>query len=92
MQLTLYTSDFTGKESNTIYPHKIKVKDSASFLSAITKDHDLARIKERFPVRELKSSQDIQDWNAGYIPIAVIHPASAGHGKRNLPTLWSKNE
>jgi len=42
--------------------------------------HDLERIKKRFPVRELKSSQDIQDWNAGKIPIAVIHPASAGHG------------
>jgi len=45
MQLTLYTSDFTGKESNTIYPHKIKVKDSASFLSAITKDHVCACYK-----------------------------------------------
>jgi len=42
--------------------------------------HDLERIKERFKVRELKSSKDIKDWNAGKIPIAVIHPASAGHG------------
>ena len=42
--------------------------------------HDLARIQERFKVRELKSSKDITDWNAGKIPIAVIHPASAGHG------------
>lgn len=42
--------------------------------------HDLARIQERFNVRELKSSKDITDWNAGKIPIAVIHPASAGHG------------
>lgn len=42
--------------------------------------HDLARISERFKVRELKSSQDIADWNAGKIPVAVIHPASAGHG------------
>jgi len=31
-------------------------------------------------VRELKSSKDITDWNAGKIPVAVIHPASAGHG------------
>jgi len=43
-------------------------------------NHDLARIKERFKVREIKSSQDIRDWNAGKIPLAVIHPASAGHG------------
>lgn len=42
--------------------------------------HDLARIKKRFKVRELKSSKDITDWNAGSIPVAVIHPASAGHG------------
>ena len=42
--------------------------------------HDLARIKKRFKVRELKSSKDITDWNAGRIPVAVIHPASAGHG------------
>lgn len=42
--------------------------------------HDLERIEERFPVRELKSSKDISDWNAGKIPVAVIHPASAGHG------------
>ena len=42
--------------------------------------HDLERIKRRFTVREIKESQDIIDWNAGKIPVAVIHPASAGHG------------
>ena len=42
--------------------------------------HDLERIRARFDVRELKTSQDIADWNAGKIPVAVIHPASAGHG------------
>jgi len=42
--------------------------------------HDLARIQKRFHVREIKSSADIADWNAGKIPVAVIHPASAGHG------------
>ena len=42
--------------------------------------HDLERIKRRFPVREIKESRDITDWNAGKIPVAVIHPASAGHG------------
>lgn len=42
--------------------------------------HDLERIKKRFDVREIKSSQDIADWNEGKIPVAVIHPASAGHG------------
>lgn len=28
----------------------------------------------------IKSSTDIKDWNAGNIPVALIHPASAGHG------------
>ena len=42
--------------------------------------HDLERIKNRFPVRQIKASKDIEDWNDGNIPIAVIHPASAGHG------------
>ncbi len=42
--------------------------------------HDLERIQKRFPVRQIKSSKDIEDWNNGNIPIAAIHPASAGHG------------
>lgn len=42
--------------------------------------HDFERIKKRFDVREIKSSKDIVDWNNGKIPVAVIHPASAGHG------------
>lgn len=42
--------------------------------------HDLERIRKRFTVREISTSKDIADWNAGEIPVAVIHPASAGHG------------
>ncbi len=42
--------------------------------------HDLARIKERFAVETLDGSDSIRRWNNGEIPIAVIHPASAGHG------------
>lgn len=42
--------------------------------------HDAERIRARFPVREIKRSQDIEDWNAGKISAAIIHPASAGHG------------
>ena len=42
--------------------------------------HDLQRIRKRFKVREIKESRDIRDWNAGRIPVGVIHPASAGHG------------
>lgn len=42
--------------------------------------HDLEHIRKRFNVREIKSSEDISDWNSGKIPVALIHPASAGHG------------
>ncbi len=42
--------------------------------------HDLSRIKSRFTVREMKTGKDIKDWNTGKVKIAVIHPASAGHG------------
>ena len=43
--------------------------------------HDYERIKKRIPdAREIKTSEDIRDWNAGQIRVALIHPASAGHG------------
>ena len=47
--------------------------------------HDKARIQDYLKsigceTREIKESKDIQDWNAGKIPVALIHPASAGHG------------
>ena len=42
--------------------------------------HDFERISKRFEVREIKTSKDIADWNEGKISVALIHPASAGHG------------
>ena len=42
--------------------------------------HDLEAISSRFKVIEIKTSADIADWNDKKIPVAVIHPASAGHG------------
>lgn len=42
--------------------------------------HDKNRIQKRMQARELKEPQDFADWNAGKIPVALIHPASAGHG------------
>jgi SNF2 family DNA or RNA helicase len=42
--------------------------------------HDLKRILNRFPAEKLDSSDSIRRWNRGEIPLAVIHPASAGHG------------
>lgn len=42
---------------------------------------DLARLRAAFPQgRTLDTKQDEDDWNAGKIPVAFVHPASAGHG------------
>ena len=58
----------------------IEASNGKPVLIAYWFKHDLERIKQRFAVRELRSSKDISDWNCGTIPVAVIHPASAGHG------------
>ncbi len=42
--------------------------------------HDLDRIKKHVDAVELDTAEDMQRWNARKIPVAVIHPASAGHG------------
>lgn len=41
---------------------------------------DKERIEKRFKVREIKTTDDIKQWNMGMINLALIHPASAGHG------------
>jgi SNF2 family DNA or RNA helicase len=43
---------------------------------------DKERIQLRFKkaARELKTPQDIKDWNSGKIQMAICHPMSAGHG------------
>ena len=47
--------------------------------------HDLERItgrlqKLKIPCSRLDTDGSIRKWNAGEIPVALIHPASAGHG------------
>lgn len=43
--------------------------------------HDLQRLKERFPeARQLDTPADTKDWNAGKIPILLVHPASVAYG------------
>lgn len=43
--------------------------------------HDRDRIRARFPqARDLKTSEDEDQWNAGEIPLLLVHPQSAGHG------------
>jgi len=47
--------------------------------------HDLARITERLqklhvPFSKLDTTESIRRWNNGELPVALVHPASAGHG------------
>ena len=47
--------------------------------------HDLERISERLsslhiPCTKLDTADSISRWHKGEIPVALIHPASAGHG------------
>lgn len=42
--------------------------------------HDADRIRQRIKCRSLDTSADIDDWNAGKIPVALMHPASCAHG------------
>ena len=36
--------------------------------------------KKGYEPRDIKSSEDIKDWNDRKIAVGLIHPASAGHG------------
>ena len=59
----------------------IEEANGQNVLVAYWFQHDRNRIRQRFPeARELKTDQDIADWNAGKIQLALISPASAGHG------------
>jgi hypothetical protein len=59
----------------------IEQANGQSVLIAYWFQHDRDRIQSRFPEsRVLQTDRDITDWNAGRIPIALISPASAGHG------------
>ena len=81
-------------EGNTHYIHDrkldalediIEAANGKPILVAYWFKHDLERITERLkklhiPFSKLDDSQSIRRWNNGEIPVALIHPASAGHG------------
>jgi SNF2 family DNA or RNA helicase len=63
----------------------IEAANGNNLLVAYWFKHDLQRITERLkklkvPFACLDTSQSIERWNAGELPVALIHPASAGHG------------
>lgn len=61
----------------------IEAANGEPVLIAWTYRHDMIRLKKylkSYVVRELQTSQDIQDWNEGKIEVLLMHPASGGHG------------
>ena len=63
----------------------IEAANGKPLLVAYWYRHDLERITERLhnlkvPASRLDTDESIRRWNAGEIPVALIHPASAGHG------------
>lgn len=63
----------------------VEAANGKSILAAYWFKHDLTRISERLkklhiPFSRLDDADSIRRWNKGEIPVALIHPASAGHG------------
>ena len=81
-----------NKEVRVIHSHKLEMLEdlieSANgqpVLIAYWFKHDKVRIIEHltacgYKPHDIKTSEDIQNWNSGNISVALIHPASAGHG------------
>lgn len=80
-------------ENRNVHPiHDLKLEalkeiiddaDGKPVLVAWTYQFDRDRIKKYFKKlipRELKTPQDIKDWNDGKVQLMLAHPASAGHG------------
>ena len=63
----------------------IEASNGKPLLIAYWFKHDLARISKRLsdhhiPFAKLDTDSSIRRWNNGDYPVALIHPASAGHG------------
>ena len=81
-------------DGNTVHIHDrkldalediIEAANGKPVLVAYWFKHDLERITARLkklhiPHSRLDDSDSIRRWNNGEIPVALIHPASAGHG------------
>lgn len=85
----IYTDD---GEAITIHERKldaledvIESMNGRPLLVAYWFRHDFERISERLhalhiPFARLDTEDSIRRWNSGNLPVALIHPASAGHG------------
>lgn len=83
-------SIYTDDEQNYVTVHDkkldalediIEAANGHTVLVAFWYKHELERLRKRFPDgRYLDTDKDMSDWNDGNIPVAFLHPASAGHG------------
>ena len=82
-------ASLTGKllqmANGAVYDENIEAANGQPVLIAYWFKHDRHRIAIRLAkmgitARDIKESKDIKEWNDGAIPVALIHPASAGHG------------
>ena len=58
----------------------IEAANEKPVLVAYWYKHDRQRLIDRFHAVPIDKAEDIEKWNRGEIPVAIIHPASAGHG------------
>lgn len=91
----VYLSDADGdasKEWQELHDAKLQGLESivdelsgAPLLVSYQYRHDVPRILKRFPqavalAKGRKADEQVRAWNAGKIPMLLVHPASAGHG------------
>ncbi|HCG36003.1 MAG TPA: DEAD/DEAH box helicase [Clostridiales bacterium] len=83
-----------GEDSNVIAIHDrkldaledlIEAANGKPVLVAYWFKHDFSRIEDRLrkrhiPFSKLDTADSIKRWNNGELPVALVHPASAGHG------------
>ena len=79
-------------DTHALHSHKldaledlIEAANGKPVLVAYWFKHDLERIEERLhklhiPFSRMDTADSIRRWNAGTVPVGLIHPASAGHG------------
>lgn len=88
--LQLSSGAIYADEARTVTVHSQKIDalediveaaNGHTVLVAYWFKHELERLLRHFPQgRLLSTAEDMADWCAGKIPLAFIHPASAGHG------------
>lgn len=85
----LYNTVGDNESVQFVHDEKIKALESilnewggSNIIVVYNFKHDLQRLLKHFPQAKVldKNPKTIEAWNAGEIPVLLVHPASAGHG------------